>query len=181
MIVRDESRIAVDRILEKCLVDPVQGLNNGLVFVVAKKELDIGKAQLDWLVHVGVSRAEDVLAVEDYLDAGEGFWRLMDAGVVKEAICTSTKKRLQHILHVIDELGRVDRLVDKDLPAQPTKGSVRGQHTVVVACDGNLSVNCIAPALCPAESREELIWASRHFVRVGDERDRHVLDSHVHA
>ena len=44
-----------------------------------------------------------------------------------------------------------------------------------------MSVNCIAPALCPAESREELIRASRHFVRVGDERDRHVLDSHVHA
>jgi hypothetical protein len=37
---------------------------------------------------------------------------------------TSTKKRLQRALHVIDELGRVDRLVDKDLPAQPTKESI---------------------------------------------------------
>ena len=94
----------------------------------------------------------------------------MDAGVVKEAICTSTKERLQRVLHVIDELGRKDRHVDKDIPAQPTKGSIYGQHTVVVACDDNLSVNCIMPALCSTKSREELIWASRHFVRVGDER-----------
>jgi hypothetical protein len=30
---------------------------------------------------------------QDYLDAGEGFWRLMDAGVVKEAICTPARRR----------------------------------------------------------------------------------------
>ena len=76
---------------------------------------------------------------QDYLDAGEGFWRLMDAGVVKEAICTSTKKRLQRALHVIDELGRVDRLVDKDLLVPP-KGVYGPAHcnvlyTLVVACD----------------------------------------------
>jgi hypothetical protein len=52
----------------------VQGLNDGLVFVVAQKELDIGKAHLDWHVRVGVGRAEDVLAVSILAKASGVSW-----------------------------------------------------------------------------------------------------------
>jgi hypothetical protein len=51
---------------------------------------------------------------------------------------TSTKKRLQRALHVIDELCRVDRLVDKDLLVPP-KGVYGPAHCNVRSIWANVS------------------------------------------